>query len=241
MTTAIVLHKKGNVDRLRSVTDLLSSTSVINRIIVIMDESSDLLESSLHQKADYLSGIHQTPLKCLTGPELSLSHKHFAAMKEIITIGETCLVFEDDVIFIPHLLDMFIGNLGNFLLLYVFVFFGTGCNLSLPGEGFIQCDPPMSKCTDSMAISPSGAQKYLQSLENEGIHLPIDWDMNYRFSKLSLNVFWYEPGITEQGSQSGVFKSSIQKTSFTLPLILYIIRNPLRLFLVLKRRLRSLY
>lgn len=236
MFQAFVIHKKGDPTRLNAIVNRLSNTDAINQITIVMDETSDLYESTLQEKSLYLKHLPEMPIRMLSAKELSVSHKHFSVMTQIVASNKSSIVFEDDVIFDFRILDDYLSRLAHTELKFDFIFFGTGCNLSIPGSGFVRTIPPMSKCADSLVISPTGAKKYLDSLSSEGIHLPIDFDMNYRFPKLSLDVFWYEPGITFQGSQNGIYKSSVQESSLTFGVIRNLLLSPkLLLNLVLRK------
>ena len=132
-------------------------------------------------------------------------------LEKISNLSEPALVFEDDVFFDPIILEQFIADLKNIFNDWDFIFFGTGCNLSIEGQGFVKNTKLLkSKCADSMLITPAAANKLFNEIKENKAYYAYDWDLNYRFLKLNMNVYWYEPGITIQGSQNNIYKSEIQ-------------------------------
>ena len=61
-----------------------------------------------------------------------------------------------------------------------------------------------------MLVHPRAAKKFLNDVQSTGAYLPIDWELNYRFLKLDMNVYWHEPGLVVQGSELGIYKSEIR-------------------------------
>jgi GR25 family glycosyltransferase involved in LPS biosynthesis len=173
-----------------------------------MNESSFLVFSSEEDRASLLPV--DFPRKKLSIPEMSLCHKHYYSYSCISKTDTSALILEDDVYFDPTNLDEFVLGLEKEQAPYDFIFFGTGCNLSMRGTGLLLNENRLrAKCTDSYVVTPKGAKALLSSVEKEGVHLPIDWDLNYRFLKLNSKVYWLEPGITSQGSQDGTYVSLV--------------------------------
>lgn len=51
---------------------------------------------------------------------------------------------------------------------------------------------------------------YFYNYNKEKITKPVDHWMNEVFKHIDLNVYWLEPTIVTQGTQSGKFKSSLR-------------------------------
>jgi GR25 family glycosyltransferase involved in LPS biosynthesis len=202
-------HKKGLKDRLNNILILLTQCNFVEDIEIITNENSSVVFSSENERSSIL--LSDFPNKNLTDREKSIFHKQYKILEKISNQSEPGLVFEDDVFFDPLVLDNFISNLKNAPLNWDFIFFGTGCNLSIEGQNFVKCTKKLkSKCADSMLITPIAASNILKDIKENKAHFAYDWDLNYRFIKLNMNIYWYEPGITFQGSQNNIYKSEIQ-------------------------------
>lgn len=148
--------------------------------------------------------------------EISLIYKHLDIYAKISKSDyEYALVLEDDVIFHENFLNkidlIFNETNSNFDL----IFLGNGCGLRInpsivnPLKLCYKKSHPASKCTDSYLISKKAAKIFLDNLRN--ICLPIDFELNYFMFKYDMVVYWAEPPIFEQGSQNGVFSSSLNE------------------------------
>jgi GR25 family glycosyltransferase involved in LPS biosynthesis len=153
------------------------------------------------------------PFRELKKSEISLAYKHMRVYEDISSNEyETALVLEDDVI----LEDDFVPKFNDYLSRtpddWDFIFIGSGCNLHVkntePGKVAYIKSNPATKCTDSYCIRGMAASLLLRNI----IHfsLPIDFELNYWIEKLKLKVYWWEPPLVKQGSQVGLYGSSIQ-------------------------------
>lgn len=74
-----------------------------------------------------------------------------------------------------------------------------------------------SRCSDCYLINKKAAQKILHEIETiktqkrGRICYPSDLWMNHLFRKLNFKVYWAEPTISTQGTETGIFKSSHNK------------------------------
>jgi len=155
------------------------------------------------------------PQRLLKKSEISLLYKHIQIYNKIINENiKTCLVLEDDVIFDNNFINNFNLNLSKTPKDWDFIFIGNGCNLSIPEEQRIigtvayKKEHPASKCTDSYIIKKKSAEKILNTINT--FTFPIDFELNYQMFKHGMNVYWWEPSIVKQGSQSGLYQSEIQ-------------------------------
>jgi GR25 family glycosyltransferase involved in LPS biosynthesis len=204
-----VMHKKGLAERLFRVVDLLMKCRSVSDVEIITTEEPNVEFCSLDKKLQVIPA--DFPRKEVTLKEKSLYYKHYRTFQKIVEDGSPSIIFEDDVVFDPSNLDVFVDKLSEIPTNWDWVFFGTGCNLSIDGTGFVEnTNRFKSKCTDSMLVHPRAAKKFLNDVQSTSAYLPIDWELNYRFLKLDMNVYWHEPGLVVQGSELGIYKSEIR-------------------------------
>jgi len=99
---------------------------------------------------------------------------------------------------------------------YDMLFIGCGYNLHINKE-VIEVDKhiyknPYTRATDSYVITSSCAKKICDYYEAGAacpITLPINLWLNKAILDKGLNVYWCEPTIVSQGSQSGLFETSL--------------------------------
>ena len=155
---------------------------------------------------------------------------HIHAYKEIEHKYEHALILEDDII----LTDNFVNKMQKYCTQlpedYDMLFIGDGCNHHIARDKLISnvnvykrclfstptCKEEFaSRCSDSYMVSKKGAIKlnnYITNLTSK-ISSPIDWWLNDAAKDNDLNVYWAEPTIVTQGSQRGLFSSSIGNCS----------------------------
>jgi len=157
--------------------------------------------------------------------ELSLHLKHFYIYKLMVIENiDEALIFEDDII----LSDDFIKKVTEYLTqlpkTYDMLFIGDGCQLHIPNTQLIPNQYIYEKsvdinndgcgatrCTDSYIIHNRCAKKICDyiSILNYKIKLPIDWWLNIAARDNNFSVYWCEPTIVTQGSQTGLFSRSL--------------------------------
>ena len=160
---------------------------------------------------------------------LSLFKKHIYTFQEILNSEyKYNLIFEDDVILNKHFtiyLEKALTQLpDNFDMLFI----GDGCNIHIHPT-FIEKDKYIYKkdvkpnkigkkwggigsvkCTDSFLINKKTCLKLLDYYNKNIVYNPIDHWLNTVNIDLNLNIYWMEPTIVSQGSQNGVYKSSLE-------------------------------
>jgi len=171
---------------------------------------------------DYESSLFDINYKKST---MSLHLKHNYLYKLIAENYENALIFEDDVILSDNFSEILNKYVTQLPKDYDMLFIGDGCNLHIekhkiihnkniyerslyksPGGG-----DGASRCTDSYIISNKCAKKmceYINKLTHK-INIPIDWWLNVAARDNNFLVFWAEPTIVTQGSQNGLFKTSL--------------------------------
>lgn len=161
--------------------------------------------------------------------EISLFLHHIEVLKKIAdskNLKKFNLVLEDDVILSPIFTKVL-----NTLLPYLpddwdFFFIGNGCNLHAPytngkhiykvyGNNSLNLPYGPTRCADSIFISKKCATLALNNLLNPNhiISLPYDHWLNAFIKKNNLNVYWLEPTIVEQGTETGKYLSSLEHTT----------------------------
>lgn len=211
-----IIHKLGNFDRLSSMIAQLDMNLNIDKINLITSENLfELVISYPLTLPDTLDRIGYT-LRPLRKAEISVFKKHYYALYEISNY-KNCFgfIFEDDVLFTsPTDFQVFwlrVHNTG-FLNNYDIIFFGNGSHIEVNDSGVIEPNHTWhkSKCADSYLIKPSAAKDILLDYVMFPPFMPYDWDLSFRINRLNLKVAWIQPGLTCQGSQTGIFKSLIQ-------------------------------
>jgi glycosyl transferase family 25 len=157
---------------------------------------------------------------------ISLILKHLAAWRMIVEKNEPYgLVLEDDAI----LASGFQATLAKYMAQlpsdFDVLMLNEGCNLHIPSSMlkkdtfiYFRGVQPTSwggnggtRCTDGYILSNKCAKQFLMiydSLPNDAIGLPIDWLMNSFMRLANSQVYWAEPSIVKQGTETGLFKQS---------------------------------
>ena len=111
---------------------------------------------------------------------------------------------------------------------YDMLFIGNGCGLHIESSKinpnqfiYKKCREKTSwggdggtRCTDSIIISKKCARKicmYYENINENDIKLPLDLWLNYVIRDLKLEIYWMEPTIVKQGSETGKFKPSVEE------------------------------
>jgi len=156
--------------------------------------------------------LHNPP-RALNPAEISLTTKFGKVFQ---TIGEGSdqysIIFEDDAILKDNFSDLFHTYLSNTPDDWDVIYMGNGANLHPKNieksKLAYKIDHPASRCADSILIKRDAA--FLIGENYFPFDLCSDWEIGYLQSKLDLNVYWWEPTIVSQGSETGKFKSSLR-------------------------------
>ena len=156
---------------------------------------------------------------------MSLYLKHNYVYKLIAENYENALIFEDDVILIDNFNEVLNKYITQLPEDYDILFIGDGCNLHIEKDKLIpnkniyeKCLHPTgwggngaSRCCDSYIISKKCAIKlceYINNLKTK-INEPIDFFLNIAARDNNFKVYWAEPTIVTQGTQTGRFQTSL--------------------------------
>lgn len=157
--------------------------------------------------------FYDIPERMLKKSEISLEYKHIKIYEDIIKNNiNTALVLEDDIILEDNFVSKFNFSLSMTPKDWDVIFIGSGCNLHIENKHphiiAYKKDHPASKCTDSYVIKKKAVEKIFKTIIP--FCFPIDFELNYQMYINNLNVYWWEPTLVKQGSQNGLYGSSIQ-------------------------------
>lgn len=208
-----VLHYSKLVDRKKHILEQFNKQGIIDYEFIEKYDKDEI--------TDYESNLFDTNYKKST---MSLHLKHNYVYNIIAKNYEHALIFEDDAI----LCDNFIDKLNNYITQlpedYDMLFIGDGCYLHIENHKLIpnkniyeKCLYPTrwggdgaSRCCDSYIITKNCANKLCEYINNLKckIKLPIDSWLNVASRDNNFKVYWAEPTIVTQGTQTGLFTSS---------------------------------
>lgn len=198
-----LLHQKTLKNRIGNIVNLLLACNFVEDVEIITSENSELKFSTVDENHVLPEGF---PTHLTSTVERSVYQKHFRAFRKIADGGAPAIILEDDAIFDPQEFDRFVTECEEMPPDLDWCFFGTGLNMKLAGTGFVKHDGRLkSKCADSMLIHHRAARIVYDDLASDRVYAAIDWDLNYRFLKHNLIVYWYEPGFVVQGSENGTY------------------------------------
>jgi len=216
-----VAHYNKLKDRKANIEKLFKLASYSNYEFVT-DEPSKYFIDNFYIASDTIWYERVSPLnyggiinyKKLSKAEISLLYKHYIIFNKIIEgDDEEVLVLEDDVIFSTSFSKQLKDILVDVPFGWDFIFLGSGCDLRISKKQLVEgklCylkSHPASKCTDSFIVTKAAAQKVLSSLMP--FVLPIDFELNYHMFLHDMKVYWVDPPIIKQGSQTGLYQSLI--------------------------------
>tara|TARA_R110002051_G_scaffold325241_2_gene426517 strand:+ start:414 stop:1091 length:678 start_codon:yes stop_codon:yes gene_type:complete len=215
----IVLHYKPLDKRKTLLRAFLKRYDIKSTWITKEPSKADLKKLYAYSEKEWdRKSERRVPPRQLTKSELSLLYKHHVALKRIVREKhEVTLLLEDDVLFTEDFTNIFNSHLSKTPEDWDYIFPGSGCNLrvapNLIEEGKVAYlkDHPATKCTDSMIIKKDAAKKVLATFDQW--NLPADWEFNYQLKAHDLKVYWWEPPVVAQGSQCGVYDTTIQSSN----------------------------
>ena len=91
---------------------------------------------------------------------------------------------------------------------------GNCCNLRInkelikPGQVSYLKDHPATKGADSFLIKTELAKKIVNTMKP--FNVISDWEYAYQFFIHNAKVYWWEPPIVSQGSENGLYKSTLR-------------------------------
>lgn len=151
--------------------------------------------------------------RVLRNSEISLAIKHIEIYKKIANGSDPyALILEDDSV----LCDNFLHKFEQYMLQvpsdFDMIFVSDGCNLKSnniqEGKYVYRKEHPATRCTGAFVVTKKACQELLTTLIP--FTLPIDWELNYQLYIHKHNVYWFEPALVKQGSEIGLFQSSVR-------------------------------
>lgn len=150
------------------------------------------------------------PYRLLSRGDIAASISHIETYAEIAS-GDTpwTLILEDDAIleerFREQFEEYFASTPDDADLIFIGCCFGMRIHDTQTGVHFYRRPHPATKCADSYLIRDEAARALRQTMVR--FALPIDWELNYQLRRHDLKVYWLEPPLVTQGSETGLFRS----------------------------------
>lgn len=145
--------------------------------------------------------------------EVSLTIKFgkvFQALSQVD--AEYFIIFEDDVFlcqdFDVHFHDFLSRTPNDWDAIY----FGSGAKLKpariVSEQVAYLMDHPASRCADSIVLKKSAVCDIAKTWFP--FHIISDWELGYQHYLHKHKVYWWEPSLVRQGSEYGMFKSTLR-------------------------------
>lgn len=162
-----------------------------------------------------------------TDGEISLTLHHIECYKRIVEENiDYALILEDDVVTSNNFRETLEGYIQELPTDWDMLFIGNGCgmhidkHLLVPKKHVYKKDNVINgniyegstRCTDSYLITNKCAKIITEKLKlpNYTIAVMTDLWLNCVIRNNNFNVYWAEPTIVTQGSEIGVYKSSLR-------------------------------
>lgn len=147
--------------------------------------------------------------------EVSLCLKHKEAFRRFLyqSTKDYMFLMEDDVILCENFIATLDGYLKSLPTDWSAAFIGQGGGKRI-SSSMLQSevvwylkDHPADRCTDSILFTRKSVEQIYQSMIRHGIAFPSDHELSFWFRVFDMKVYWLEPPIVAQGSQTGFFDS----------------------------------
>ena len=223
-----VIHYTKLSDRRKRMEDMLGLLGVVAEYITDFDQEHLDEETLLQMNEDVSEEFNKKikPLyprispKKLSKAEVSCVFKHRQAIQKLSnSSSEYGLILEDDVVFVEGFKEKFDSYLlrtpDDSIASWDIVFIGVCCGMHVDSSRIkkdvvaYKIGHPSSRCADSYLLKKSAAKKIIDSSGSFPV-TPYDYDLSYQIVHNNLNAYWWEPPLAEQGSQNGLYGSSIQ-------------------------------
>jgi GR25 family glycosyltransferase involved in LPS biosynthesis len=163
-----------------------------------------------NRKVSDLWDLYQHQPRILNIAEISCTIKHIEAIDMVAKNGDA-LIIEDDLIIKENFVEYFNFMIESLPDDWDVIMVGTGCEMTAKietGKILYKMPHPATRCLDSYLISQSAAQKIISTIKP--FQLVSDWEVAYHMYLHNLNVYWLEPSPCFQGSEKGVYKSTLR-------------------------------
>jgi hypothetical protein len=176
-------------------------------------DNPDIYKHKLHilNEVDGPHGIGKIP----AGAK-AVSWTHLTIWKRIAeSQNPYALILEDDAVLEKDFTTRFYDYLRKTPMDWDVIFMGCGAKLHVPSDRVRQgqcaylMEPQRSRCTDSYLINRKASQ--IISRNVLPFSFPVDWELGYLLRKYGLRVYWWEPPLVRQGSETGLYRSGIRE------------------------------
>ena len=156
--------------------------------------------------------------------QIAIALSHIYAYRQITDKYDNGLILEDDVILSDDFINIFNKYITQLPEDYDMLYLGDGCSLHIETDRLIpntyiyeKCLHQTSwggygagRCSDSYLVNKKCAKKICEYIDNLSykINLPIDWFLCDVARDNKFKVYWAEPTIITQGSESRLFQKS---------------------------------
>jgi GR25 family glycosyltransferase involved in LPS biosynthesis len=227
-TKTVVLHYKKVKERKQNMIDQLTKFGFTDYSFYEQYDGNELTEHDINtmyqpKVKNPLLWMHKVSLwgpaalhyhaPQLNLAEISLTIK-FGKVFELLSKEDFdyCIVFEDDVILCDDFDKKFKEYMEKTPKDWDVIYFGSGANLhpKNPTTDVVAYtkDHPASRCGDSTIFT----KKAIQDLVSTWFpfNLISDWELGYQHYLHKHKVYWWEPSLSRQGSETGTFKSELR-------------------------------
>lgn len=181
----------------------------------MINEVYDRSKGSYDSKIHPAYGNRSTPHRILNIAEISCTFKHRLAINKIASECENYgLILEDDVILcddFPKYFDDFLNRTPSD---WDAIFMGCCAGLRVPAQhrdGSVvayKMAHPASRGGDSYMLTREAAKKISRTMKT--FVTISDWELSYQLWLHDMNVYWWEPPLVLQGSETGLYKSTLR-------------------------------
>jgi len=145
--------------------------------------------------------------------DYSVTIKYIEVYKKIAEGNDPyALILEDDSILDTDFVLKFRKMYEETPKTYDMIFLGSGCNLHaeniVDGKSVYLKGHPAARCVSATVIKKETCQTLLETIIP--FSLCIDWELNYQMDLHNHEVYWWEPPLVLQGSEIGVYKTSMR-------------------------------
>jgi len=181
----------------------------------MIDESYDRRKESYDAKIHSAYKERSTPHRVINIAEISCTFKHRLAIQKLAAeCPSHGLIFEDDVILVPNFTYLFNKFLDNTPDNWEAIFMGCCANLRIPkklqqiNKNAYLKEHPASRGGDSYLLKNNAAKKIASTMDT--FVTIADWELGHQIYKHDINTYWWEPPLVVQGSENGLYKSTLR-------------------------------
>jgi GR25 family glycosyltransferase involved in LPS biosynthesis len=157
------------------------------------------------------AGLPMPPFRIINIAEISCTIKHIKALELIEKNGDGFII-EDDILLKEKFVEEFNKSIDELPSDWDIVMVGAGCNMHvkdiIPGVRFYKVNDPATRCLDSYLVKQDAARKILKTIKP--FQTISDWEFAWQFHKNQLTTYWLEPSLCVQGSETGVYKTTLR-------------------------------